>query len=278
VIVDTHVHVVAPDQTRYPLRPSGLVGAGDWYRESPVGVEEFLRLAAEAGVDRDVLVQPFSAYGSDNRYTVDAARAHADRVVSVVIVDMDDRAAATLRTLVEDDGARGVRLFAIGNPTLSQLDAPATFPVWELAGELDLPVIVTILPAQLSELARVLERFYECRVALDHCGFPDLTGGPPYPRATELFGLARFANLSLKVSSHLLENAEAAGDPRDLVDALAAAFGTDRLLWGSDFPQTHDRPYAALVDLGRHACSRLTAAEQTEFLATNALTLWPQLR
>src|SRR5439155_26822283 len=140
-----------------------------------------------------------------------------------------------------------------------------------------IPVVVATLASELPALGRLLERFPDVVVALDHCGFPDLTGGPSFPRAAPLFDLARFPNLHLKVTSNLLELAEAEGDPRDLVDLLCSVFGPTRLLWGSDFSQTHDRPYLALVDLGRLACSRLGSDEQQAFLGGNAMRLWPAL-
>jgi L-fuconolactonase len=273
VIVDTHVHVVAADTERYPLRPTGV--NLDWFRESPVSVEEFLDLMTAAGVDRAVLVQPMSAYGFDNRYVIDAARRHSGRLASVVILDTADDPARGLRAMA-DDGVSGVRLFAIGNPTLSRLDDPEALRLCEVAAELDLRVVVTILSDQLPELRAMLERFPELTVVLDHCGFPDLSGGPPYAKAADLFELAALPNLSLKASGYLLEQAERTGDPRDLVDLLAAAFGGDRLLWGSDYPQTHDRSYAALLELGRAACSRLSPAAQRGFLGENALRLWPR--
>jgi L-fuconolactonase len=274
VIVDTHVHVVAADRERYPLRPTGI--SLDWCREAPVTVEDFLVLMTEAGVERAVLVQPMSAYGFDNRYVIDSARAYSERLASVVIVDADDDPSRRLRAMARD-GVSGVRLFAIGNPTLPRLDDPRALALGEVAADLDLPVIVTILADQVPELRAMLELFPDVTVALDHCGFPDLSGGPPYTKAADLFELATLPNLSLKVSCHLLEQTEATDDPRDLVDQLAAAFGADRLLWGSDYSQTHDRPYAALVELGRTACSRLSPADQRGFLGENALRLWPRL-
>jgi L-fuconolactonase len=274
VIVDTHVHVVAADEEHYPLRPTGV--SLDWFREAPVTVEDFLELMTAAGVDRAVLVQPMTAYGFDNRYVIDAARRHSERLASVVILDTVDDSARRLRAMA-DEGVSGVRLFAIGNPTLSRLDDPKALGLCEVAAECDLRVVVMILSDQLPELRAMLERFPELTVVLDHCGFPDLTGGPPYAKAADLFELAGLANLSLKLSCHLLEQAEAAGDPRDLVDQLAAAFGADRLLWGSDYSQTHDRSYAALLELGRTACSRLSPAAQRGFLGENALGLWPRL-
>jgi L-fuconolactonase len=274
VIVDTHVHVVAADTRRYPLCPTGP--DLDWFREAPVTVEGFLALMTAAGVDRAVLVQPMSAYGFDNRYVIDSARTHAGRLASVVIVETADDPARRLRAMA-GEGVSGVRVFAIGNPKLGRLDDPRSLVLWETAAELELVVVVTILPPQLPELRAAAERFPEVTVALDHCAFPDLSSGPPYVKAGELFELATMPNVHLKVSSHLLEQAESADDPRDLIDRLAAVFGADRLLWGSDFPQTHDRSYVELLALGRTACSRLSPADQRRFLGENALRLWPRL-
>ena len=69
MIVDTHVHVVAPDGLRYPLRPSGV--GSQWFREHPVSAEEYAATAVAAGVDRAVLVQAHGAYGSDNSYVLE---------------------------------------------------------------------------------------------------------------------------------------------------------------------------------------------------------------
>ena len=70
---------------------------------------------------------------------------------------------------------------------------------------------------------------------------------------------------------------DAGGDARDLVDRLVDTFGAERLVWGSDYPQTHDRPYAGLVDLG---CTRARASSDADrdlVLHANALRLWPAL-
>jgi L-fuconolactonase len=277
VIVDTHVHVVADDHDRYPLRPPSLPGFGAWFRDAPVTAEQLLGEMGAAGVDRAIVVQAYSAYGTDNSYAVDAARAHADRCTAVCIVDPTEAGVRELRDLAADPVVTGVRLFAIGNPMLAELDDAEAEPLWRVAADLDLRIIVTILAPQLAGLRAVLEREPDLPVILDHCGFPDLSGGKPFARASSLFDLAVFPNLHLKVSSHLLEHAEAVGDPGDLVDTLAASLGVDRLMWGSDFPQTHDRPYAALVELGRRACSHLAEEEQRAFLGGNALRLWPGL-
>ena len=278
MIVDTHVHVIADDATRYPLRPSGI--GSEWFREHPVTVEQFAAAAAAAGVDRAVLVQAFGAYGTDNAYVVDAVAAAPDRFVSVGIVDPEDpHAPDTLRALAARPGFSGIRLFAIGASPPTWLDDPTTDPLWAVATELDLRIVVALLPPDVARLRRRLEQFPGVPVVLDHCGFPDLTGGPPYPGAAELFALAEFHQLHLKVTSHLLEGAYAEGDGsgQELMEQLVGTFGASRLVWGSDYPQTHDRSYGELVALAHAACAHLAAGERELVLGANALRLWPAL-
>ena len=86
LVVDTHTHVVSDDEDAYPLHPRDLTAA--WYRDDPCSVERLLRLMDESGVDRVVLVQGMSAYGTDNRYTHDSARRYPGRCTSVAFVDL----------------------------------------------------------------------------------------------------------------------------------------------------------------------------------------------
>lgn len=274
MIVDTHVHVVAPDETRFPLRPSGV--GSQWFREHPVTVEEYLDTASGAGVDRAVLVQAHGAYGSDNAYVLDALRAAPDRLVGVVIVDpTDPDPAARLRELATVPGCQGVRCFGIGADPPAWFDGDPGRALWDAAIDLDLRIVATLLAPELPRLATMLVRHPGAPVVLDHCGFPDLRGEPPFPGLGPVLALADHPGLHLKVTSHVLEAAGAHAGA--FVEALAARFGADRLVWGSDYPQTHDRSYAELVTLGRDACGGLPAADQARVLGENALRLWPGL-
>ena len=61
------------------------------------------------------------------------------------------------------------------------------------------------------------------------------------------------------------------------VDHVVDAFGAQRIMWGSDFCQTHDRSYAELVDLGRSAFAELDDHDRQACMAGTALRLWPSL-
>jgi L-fuconolactonase len=66
MIVDTHVHAVSADQRKYPRQVSP--GApGEWVQN--MSAEMLLALDAQAGIDKTVLVQAYSAYKYDNSYT-----------------------------------------------------------------------------------------------------------------------------------------------------------------------------------------------------------------
>ncbi len=65
--------------------------------------------------------------------------------------------------------------------------------------------------------------------------------------------------------------------PRRWSSGSPRVFGAERLVWGSDYPQTHDRTYAELVDLGRASCAALSESDRDEVLGGNALRLWPAL-
>lgn len=271
MIIDTHVHVVSPDEARYPLNPTNV--SGPWYREAPCSAERLLEQMDEAGVARAVLVQPNGAYTHDCSYAADSAARYEKRLAGVCSVDPDGGdPVASLEHWVRERGMRGVRLFALSRGA-SWLAEARTFPLWERAAALGARVVVTIFAHQLPELRTVLRRFPEVPVALDHCGFPAFTG-EPWREAEPLLALAAHENLHLKVSSFVLDGAEKVGDARSFVARLAEHYGAERLMWGSDYSQTHDRPYAGLVALGRHAFSRLAPEQQDWCLGRTAERLW----
>jgi L-fuconolactonase len=273
VVIDSHVHVVASDEAAYPLQPMAL--SGPWYREAPCSAEALLGLMDASGVARAILVQPLGAYSYDNRYAADSALRRPDRFTSVCCVDPNGLdPVGELTHWVRERGVRGVRLFALARDGQGWLAEPRTFPLWECAAKHDARIVVMILAHQLPSLVEVLRRFPDVPVTLDHCGFPELRR-EPWAEAAPLFALAEFPNLHLKVSTHVLDAAAREGDPKRFVAALAQRFGAERMMWGSDFSQTHDRPYAELVRFGREAFSGLSAAEQARCLGGTAAALWP---
>jgi L-fuconolactonase len=283
-IVDTHVHVV--DALRQPLRPTGV--GSRWWDAPDRDAGAFRAVMADQGVAAAVLVQPVGAYGYDNGYLLDAVAGGGPALRGVVAVDLDDRSrsaselAADVGSLAARPGVCGVRLFAVA-PGSAWAGAEAVASPHSAAGarvravlgaarDTGLVVVLTVFSHQLAALAGVLAGFPELVVALDHCAFPDLAGARLAP-GSALLAVRDHERVVLKVSSHLLEEAAAAGDPAELVAELADVFGPRRLLWGSDYPQTGD-DYGALLTLARRAARRLPAPGRRDFFGGMAARIF----
>ena len=90
----------------------------------------------------------------------------------------------------------------------------------------------------LPTLRGLLERFPGVRVLLDHCARPDLSDGAPYRAAQDLFDLAAFPGVHLKLTHRALAAAAAKGasTPADFLGGWSTAYGAGRIAWGSNFP------------------------------------------
>lgn len=291
MIVDTHVHVVSDDQRKYPRNDSIQIssenanagqavtpgGPGGWVQY--MTAETLLSLNAQAGIDKTVLVQAYSAYKYDNSYTADCAAKYPDRFTSVCILDPTQSDTPDQLTYwVKQRGMRGLRLFTTTETEGTWLDDPRTFPVWERAASLGIPVCIMALFHQIPRVRTVLERFPNVTVALDHLAIPRLSVGPPYDSVQPLFELVRFPNLYLKFSSvSLYEARRGKSAPQEFFTRLIDRFGARRLMWGSNFPATHDRSLKDQFNLAKQELSFLPQEDQRRIFGETALTLWPML-
>jgi predicted TIM-barrel fold metal-dependent hydrolase len=248
--IDTHAHVIARDERRYPRAPLGGKQS-DWSRERPVSAEEMLAAMDEAGVDKMVLVQASTCYGHDNSYVADAVAAHPRRFAGVFSVDMlASDAPERIRHWMQR-GLAGLRVFIAGHTTAQEtrLDDPRSFPAWQCAVEAGLPVCVQARAPQLGELRVLLERFPGARVLLDHMARPVLDDGPPYRAAEPLFALAKYENLALKLTTHnLRDSRQGKATPETFLARVVKSFGARRLAWGSNFPASAGALGALLAD------------------------------
>lgn len=269
LIVDTHTHVVSSDLDRYPINP-GVADEQGWHRDHPIDTEGLLELGAAHGVSSIALVQAISCHGFDNRYVLDSARANPGRTIAVVAADPTKSAMADALRNDVAAGAQGVRVFSVGGTTAS-LDDPGVRAVAAAAGDLGIPVVLLAIANQLPSVGPLVSAFPSVRFVLDHCGFVDLSQA--FAQAEPLFALADVANLALKVSSITLQSTD---QPAQLWTQLVARFGAERLMWGSDFPHTHEPGYGGLVELARSSTAHLSPADRTAILAATAKGLWPQ--
>jgi predicted TIM-barrel fold metal-dependent hydrolase len=265
--------VIAKDDLRYPPISRRTDDGGSWYTAHPVTAQELIALMDQSAVDRTIIVQPIQVYGSDNSYLADSCAAHADRLWGLGVVDIGDAAVscAALRRLVSGSGLAGVRLnLARGSGTID----PRCHPLLECADELGVPVLLRVAPEQLPQLPGLLRRFPGVAMVLDHCGFVEFDEGSEGRGAASLFEVGAHGNLYVKVSTMNLDGVGDSLDPAFLLRDLGRCFGADHLVWGSDFPHTHDRGHAQLVGFGRETARLLPGDGAADFLGRTAARLW----
>src|SRR4051794_1070743 len=188
--VDTQAHVVSADHDRYPLNPPDTDGGGfiasRWFDAPALAVDDLLGRMDASGIDRAVLVQAYSAYQYDNRYTADAAAAHSDRLASSCIIDLENNAVEMVRFWIRERGARAIRLF-LRNAAPDWLTQPRSDAVLDEIVSLGAIAQVMGTDPELPPLLQAAKRRPDVTFLLDHCGMPDLSGGPSYPNAGNLF-------------------------------------------------------------------------------------------
>lgn len=231
---DCHMHIY---DTRFPHIANAI------YRPPDALVPDYLAVRARLGLERTVVVTP-SAYGTDNRCTLDAVEQLGSSARAVAVVDASIKASDLLD--LDKGGVRGVRFNLVqAGANTSQMLVPIAARIADL--DLDWHVQVHALLDQLAELEPILVRL-ATPVVLDH-----LARVPPQVAAQEkgLDVLSRMLSTGrtwVKLSAPYLESREgrpAYADCGPLVRALVRA-APERLVWGSDWP--HPSEQANLPD------------------------------
>ena len=271
--IDTQVHVVSLNQSRYPLNPPAM-DVPRWFELHGLTVEELIGEMDAVGMDKAVLVQGFSAYQYDNRYTADSAAAYPDRFACACIVDIHVNPLERVRYWVGERKARAIRFFLQLGSDAGWLDSRAGDDVLAELQAHGAIAQTALVAEQLPALQKAAARHPGLSFLLDHCGFADFSGGLDFPNAGGLFGLASVPNVHVKVSNHVWHLASSTGaNPRSVTTALVESFGAARVMWASDLT-VHDRTYADLIAEADSACADLTDAERALVLGDAAAALW----
>lgn len=290
LLFDSHAHLVADDQTRYPRnpmvrpasaphRPPGVIGQpGGKAGPNPVNevpdASRMLPWMKEENVDGAVAVQKRMIYRYDNSYILDSSDQYPDVFSAVVILDAEDEATPGLvRQWIKDHGLSGVRLFGSRKEdgSMPWLNSPQALKTWEVAEEfgivMDLEVLAKgggapSIPA-IIELAR---RYSNVRLVLDHLLEPELTDDDDYGLDERYTKLASEPNIFFKFTTINMDIYREADVPAEKVLRKAVdMFGADHIMWGSDIG-TSSGTYKDMVQRMLDAAVLLTPEEQRAVL------------
>jgi L-fuconolactonase len=137
----------------------------------------------------------------------------------------------------------------------------------------NLAICVLISPAQLEESVDWIARHPASRIVIDHLARPDLSSDGPELVLDRLARLAEFPNVWVKLSalSELSQEPYPHRDTAVWTRRALAAFGPERLMWGSDFPfVSGTERYGASWSALRHALEDTSASARRQISASTA--------
>ena len=238
---DCHMHFYGP-RDLYPLAPTCPI-------PPPTALpEDYLSVMARLGLERVVVVQP-SAYGLDNRCTLDAMETLGDKARGVVVVDSsvgDDELAELTAA-----GVRGIRFFMLPGGVLpwEALEVMAA-RVATFGWHVQLQLNGLELPERLDVLRRL-----PGTLVIDHNGKFLEPVAVDHPAFKSLLSLVEGGRCWVKVSAPY-ETSKLGPPLYEDVGRLAKALikaAPERMLWASNWPHptAQDDPPddAALLDL-----------------------------
>lgn len=219
IVVDCHCHAGQGD---------GLTGP--WDTDAPL--DQYLRRAARAGIDRTVVFAAFhSDYARANAMVAQLVAEHTDRLYGFVFVHAArdrGRIAQLVRTGVEEYGFVGIKLH--------RGDARITREVCDVARRYRLPILYDVM-GETSVIELLAEQYPDVDFIIPHLGsFADDWRA----QLAMLDPLVRHPNVYT----------DSAGVRRfDLLEQVLQRAGPHKLLFGSDGPWLHPGAELAKIRL-----------------------------
>jgi L-fuconolactonase len=174
-------------------------------------------------------------------------------------------AAAGLRELPGGEFLRGIRHPLLAEADPGWLARPAVLRGLRALAAAGLSFDIVALPRQLPAAVTAARLVPELSMVLDHLGGPPVGSGQDGeagPWADAIRGLAALPNVTCKLSGAHTTTADVGG-LRPYYQAVLAAFGPDRLMFGSDWPvSTIAAPYGQVCALYQELTAQLSPAEQ----------------
>lgn len=278
-LIDIHPHIISADTARYPLSPLGGKRS-EWSILRPIDFAQLVAGMDAAGIDKAAIVHSSTTYGYDNSYVADAIADHRDRFTGVFSVDVRAPDAPERIRYWLGRGLTGLRLFAVGSTVQtdqSWIADPALNPTWECVRELGMSVAISMRQDGLPHLVKVIERYPEVRIVLDHLLHAPFEDGPPYADAVPLFAMADYPSVYLKLTSAIIHHAQhGAATPETLFPQLIEAFGSERIAWGSNCPAVKGT-LPEIVAHGTATLAFLPQEDQENIFWRTAVSLYPSL-
>lgn len=233
---------------------------------------QILAHAQASGVDRIVLIQ-MSYYGTDNQYMLDVIEDSPDIFRGIAIIDPRMQTVEKEMKRLAVRGIRGFRITITSSEAKARLAEGAFDEMFRYGAALDLAICPLINPDVLPELERVVSRFPDTPVIIDHLARIGVSGEIKQDDVDNLCRLARYPEVRVKVSAFYALGAKQPPhlDLSPMIKQVFEAYGAERLMWASDCPfQIVNEPYEASIALVRDHLDFLEQEDRERILRQTA--------
>ncbi len=255
-VVDSHHHLWEIDKFNYSWMPEGSPLSVDY---SP---EDLAPLITEAGIDYTVVVQAVSS--PDEAYWLLDLAERNDFIAGIIgWVDLTDpKVGYILDKLQESQYFKGVRHIWENEPDAAWIvNSGAVNGLQELVRR-NLTFDFLAKPPNLPFIPEIMDKVPDMRAVVDHIAKPKIADHLVEPWLTDLRKVASINGIHCKISGMITEADHhnwTANDLRPYVHHVLGLFGTDRIMFGTDWPVcTLAGDYVTVVDTTKSILESLT--------------------
>lgn len=269
-MIDAHQHFWQLDRGDYAW-PNATV-APIWRDFAP---DDLRPLLAAAAVGQTVLVQATDSV-AETRFLLDIAR-RTDFVAGVVgWVDLAaPDAPAVIDDLRRDAALKGLRPMLQSIAETSWILRPEVQPALRHMARTGLRLDALIQPRHLPAIHELADRHPDLPIVIDHVAKPQMgqRRAPDGAWREGMAALAGCANICVKLSGMVTEAGPdwAEADLAPFAAHVLAAFGSARVMWGSDWPVVNlDADYARWMAAAQALVGRLSQADRDQVFGGTA--------
>ncbi|MDG2383390.1 MAG: amidohydrolase family protein [Pirellulaceae bacterium] len=277
-IVDTHQHIW--DLSKFKLAWQ----ANEEYR--PLARNFLLKDYAKATEGLDVVKTvymevdvPVEQQSAEAEYVIELCKQTDNRVVAAVISGRPstDLFEPYVQRFAKSPYIKGVRDILWGKDPDYFLGRQYLQGI-RLLGDLGMRFDIEIQSSGLPAAAKLIKACPATRFIIDHCGNPDMKSEDISTWRRDVGVIAKHENVVVKISGLLSNVKDESWKPEDLapvINHLWEVFGTDRVMFGSDWPVcTLKGSYRRWFDAVQTVVGDRSEADQRRLFHDNALRVY----
>ncbi len=190
----------------------------------------------------------------------------------------DDNIGNVLEEFSQHEKVKGFRHIVQGETDHNFLLRPTFINGIASLEKFDYTYDILVFPHQLGAVLEFVKRFPNQKFVIDHIAKPYIKDGYYDGWATLMKEIAKQENVYCKLSGMITEADYNSWTPKQIspyLDLVLSAFGSDRIMFGSDWPVCLVAGgYAEVKQLVTDFISKLSLIEQAQIMGTNAIQFY----